>query len=273
MKLKIPPVQQETKTNSIIPVINSNIRDILTDVLNLQSEVISETNETNFKEILDKADIIIVECHTTQTFNGNRNKDFSRLSFEYQRLKLKYESYLLNKQINLVNEEYAEIKKQQENLKLSSTKLNNQISTIDQKNKELEEQQNNLKAESNNLIYNILGFIASFSVVSAAISAIDTMQNLSQIMLFMAFTVFILLTTLIGLNNFYRKNEKKKFLQDNYFLWKMMLAVIIMLFGYVGVENIIKNSDYILEMIGRGIGQTYVTYEKVTINNETQKNN
>ena len=123
-----------------------------------------------------------------------------------------------------------------------------------------------MNEESNNLIYNILGFIASFSVVSAAVSAIDEIKSLPQIMLFMAFTAFILITTLIGLNNFYKKHDKKTCLQDNYFLWKMLLVVIILLMGYMGLECIAKKSDYILETIGRGIGQT------INLNEESNKN-
>ena len=84
-------------------------------------------------------------------------------------------------------------------------------------------------------------------------------------MLFMAFTAFILITTLIALNNFYRKNDKKTCLQDNYFLWKMLIVVIFFLLDYpkeLKPFYIKTNSDYILETIGRGIGQTITIYEE-----------
>ena len=234
-RLRIPKLNEDVKTKNIIPILNDNIKEILSEVVNLQSEDINKTNEEEVKEVLNKSDMIIVECHTTETFIAGKNGDFARLMYEYQRLKLKYESHQLNGQITFIKEEHELIKEEQE---------------------EIKKQQSNLKDESSNLVYNILGFIASFSIVSAAVSAIQEIKSLSSIMLFMAFTAFILLTTLIGLNNFYRKNEKKIKLQDNYFLWKMMLFVIIVLIIYSGIEYVKNNLEYILEHIGRGIGQT-----------------
>lgn len=133
---------------------------------------------------------------------------------------------------------------------------------------EIKKQQNKIKEENNNLVYNILGFIASFSVVSASVSAIEKMNSLSNIMLFMAFTAFILLTTLIGLNNFYRNNEKNNILQDNYFLWKMMIGMIIILFIYCGIEYTKDNLEYILNCVGEGIGRTVTIEQEYSQNNE-----
>ena len=232
IKLQLPNIDQEPK-NTVIPIINDNIKSILNEILNLYTKDIDEITEKEFKEILDKADMLIVECHNSKTFRVNKNENFSRLIYEYQRLNLKYEAYKFTKQLDFVAKEHCEIKKQQDTL----------------------------KDENNNLVYNILGFIASFSVVSAAVSAINKMETISSVMVFMAFIAFILLTTLIALNNFYRNNYPKNKLQNNYFLWKMLIFVIILLIGYSGIQYIQNNLDYICENIGKGIGQT-ITIEK-----------
>lgn len=224
-QLKIPSAVNE---NNTISLINDNIKDILSEVLNFQLNTINKDNENKLKELLNTSDLLIVECHNTQTFKISRNNNFSKLVYEYQRLKLKYETYTINKQIEIVTEKYNDIE-----------------------NKQLE-----IKNETNNLVYNILGFIASFSIVSAAVSAIIQIKSITDILLFMAFSVLLLLTTLIGLHNFYKNsNNKKKGLQNNYFLWKMMVVVIILLICYKGAMCIKENQEEILKNIGRGIGE------------------
>lgn len=230
MKLKLPNnVEQNPKNDDIILEINANIKEILKEILNMQSEIIGDKNERYVKEILGKADLIILECHTTEKFKINKNEKFARLVYEYQRLNLKYESYQLNKQINAINREYNDIRKSQDEI----------------------------KSENNNLVYTILGFMASFSIVSAAVTAISDIKKTSGIILFMAFTTFILITTLIGLNNFYKNNNSRKNkLQDNYFLWKVMVIVIFLIVGARAIEYIKCNKDNIFESIGKGIGYT-----------------
>lgn len=238
-KLKLPQLEQSQKQNNVILEINDNIAVILNEILNIQIEIINQKNEYEIKQILNKADMIILECHTTNEFKISRNTDFSRLVYEYQRLKLRYESYQINHQINMIHEDYNRIKTQQEEIEVNA----------------------------NNLVYNILGFIASFSIVSAAVSVISEIEKMSNIVLFMAFTAFILLTTLIGLNNFYKNNYySKRRLNDNYFLWKAMIIVIVGILAYQGLEYIIQNKDHIFEKIGEGIGKTINMIEQNTDN-------
>lgn len=231
-QLKIPKIINSTNTISLI---NDNIKDILSEVFKYQLDTINNENENKLKEVLNTADLLIVECHNTQAFKISRNNNFSKLVYEYQRLKLKYETYLINKQLKLVEGKYIEI----------------------------ERQQVEIKNETNNLVYNILGFIASFSIVSAGVAAIIEVKNISNILLFMAFSILLLLTTLIGLNNFYKNNnDKKKGLQNNYFLWKMMFVIIIFLILYKGVIYIKENQEEICKNIGRGIGEILQKNEK-----------
>lgn len=214
MKLKLP---NELKTTNIILEINANIKDILSEILKMQSEIITDRNENEIKELLGKADLLITECHTTSKFKTGKNEKFNRLVYEYQRLNLKYESYQLNQQINNVNKEYLEIKDNQEKI----------------------------KNETNNLVYNILGFIASFSIVSAVVGVISQINGIINIMIFMSFTILLLLTTLIALNNFYGNNKSKNILQNNYFLWIIVAIIIIVLIIVSIITTSINNKGRI----------------------------
>ncbi len=137
-----------------------------------------------------------------------------------------------------------------------SKHIGDQFEELNNKQNEIADRFSKIKEEMGNLVYNILGFIASFSIVSAAVVAIINIKSISGILLFMAYSVFLLLTTLIGLHNFYKNDNKpKNILQNNYALWKMMIVVIVLLVIYRGVTYVKENQDFIFESIGRGIGQ------------------
>lgn len=87
MKLKLPKVEeQSTETTSTILEMNANIKAILGEIIKMQSEVITDKNEKEIKEIIGKADLIITECHSTRKFQIQKNAKFNRLVYEYQRL-------------------------------------------------------------------------------------------------------------------------------------------------------------------------------------------
>lgn len=224
MKLKKISNQKQVTKSESIEELNNNIIALLDEILRVQSQIINE----EVSEILEKVDLLITECHTDKRFKTIKSEKYNRLVYEYQSLKLKYESYKINEQIKKVENNYKEIRGKQEQI----------------------------KNETNNLVYNILGFIASFSIVSAAVAAITQVNGIANILLFMAFSILLLLTTLIGLHNFYKNNNSdKKWLQNNYFLWKMMVIVIVLLVGYKGIIFIKENKQEIFESIGRGIGK------------------
>lgn len=206
MKLKsLGEVQSNSKKNSEILEINANIRQILNEISNIQSKEISE----KAKDVLVRADMIILECHATKEFDTNKNGTFNRLLYEYQKLSLKYETFNVEKEIAEVNK------------------------TL----KDVETKQEEYEKQSNNLVYTILSFIASFSIISASVTAISGIEGTLNQMLFIVFIAFILVTTLIALDNFYksrRKTDNK--LQDNYFLWKLLGVVMIVLFIICGVN-------------------------------------
>ena len=98
------------------------------------------------------------------------------------------------------------------------------------------------RLKSNNLVYNLLGFLTAFSIVSAVIETITRINGIINIMIFMAFTILILLTTLIALHNYYEnRNKRENILQNNYFLW-IIIAVILLglIIIYVLKNNLIN---------------------------------
>ena len=130
-------------------------------------------------------------------------------------------------------------------------------------------QYNKSEEKSNNLVYNLLGFLASFSIVSAAVGAIENVNGTLNIMIVIAFAVFLLLTTLIGLHNFYKSDNKRESkLQDNYFLWKATGIIIVILMILSGINYIKNNKQKIFDYLDKKIES--VIEKKV--NNKLEEN-
>lgn len=85
------------------------------EIIKMQSEVITDKNEKEIKEIIGKADLIITECHSTRKFQIQKNAKFNRLVYEYQRLNLKYESYQISKKIKKTMNRAAMLEKESAN--------------------------------------------------------------------------------------------------------------------------------------------------------------
>lgn len=226
LKLKSTLPTIDKIISSEITDANQNINEQLKKIIKCQSEKITPENEGKIKEILNMSESIITDCHTLPEFKQSKNKNFGRLVYEWQRLSARYSEY---------------------KTETSMDKFIHKLYDFDQK-------VNSVQTETGNLVYNILGFIASFSVVSAAVTAIDKMNSIVDVALFMCFTVFLLLITLIGLNNFYKNNNgSKRKLQDNYFLLKIVTLVLVVLFICKGIKYIDTNKELIFQNIGMGI--------------------
>ena len=154
-------------------------------------------------------------------------------------------------------------------MKLETYKITEKMKELDFKSKEIAERQNEEEERNNNLIYNLLGFLTAFSIVSGVVGVVANIKGTVQVMIFMAFTIFILLTTLIGLHNFYENNNKRETkLQDNYFLWKAALIVLIALVIVLIIKGIHNNKENILNYLDSKIEN--VIEEKV--NNKLREN-
>lgn len=227
MKINIPKHLENVQNTSILNT-NENIKEQLGEILEIQSEVINQSNIKKVEEVLSKCSLLLSECHELDTFKPTINNDFQRLTYEYQTLKNKYENYMLD----------------------------DKLQCVDIKIKVLEKKQEKLNTENNNLVYNILGFMASFSIVSAAVTAIVNIKSTIDIIIYMTFLSFILILTLIALNNFYKnRNYFKTKLQNNYFICKILLVFLIIFMICRGAIFIKENLNIIFEAIGRGIGQ------------------
>lgn len=146
--------------------IGANINQQLNKLIEFRSYLIDESIAKELKEELDKASSMIEDVHTM----GNTNiKNFNRLQFEYNSLNLALQKYEIENEIEILS-------------KISS-KINKDLIILEEKQKDLQEKQKQLEIQynkseekSNNLVYNLLGFLASFSIVSAAVGAIENVN-------------------------------------------------------------------------------------------------
>ncbi len=239
--------------------IGANINQQLNKLIEFRSYLIDESIAKELKEELDKASSMIEDVHTM----GNTNiKNFNRLQFEYNSLNLALQKYEIENEIEILS-------------KISS-KINKDLIILEEKQKDLQEKQKQLEIQynkseekSNNLVYNLLGFLASFSIVSAAVGAIENVNGTLNIMIVIAFAVFLLLTTLIGLHNFYKSDNKRESkLQDNYFLWKATGIIIVILMILSGINYIKNNKQKIFDYLDKKIES--VIEKKV--NNKLEEN-
>lgn len=242
-EIKIPDIHQsapnksQKNKNNNIEEYKKSIKSQYDELMSFQDMEITKENKDNLEKLIFATEDLLNNCMNDQLYSGNRDQYFVNLIFICHKLSLRIETYKIEEKIK---------------------RLDNKNTIINKNQERLEKKQIKSEEQSNNLVYNILGFIASFSIVSASVAAIDKMNTIENIMLFMAFTAFILLTTLIGLNNFYKCNysNKKISLKNNKFLWLMMFFIIIILLGYKGITYIKYNQNAIFESIGRGIGQS-----------------
>ena len=237
---KIPSIQIPlTQTNENNPVfdLDKTIREQIEQIAIIQNKGIKNVTSKEVENLLAMVDSLIVECNTTHNFHFNKNENIIELLYKYQRLSLEYETYKIEQKMN----------------------------QVEATSKKLEQRQEKFAQESHNLVYTILSFIASFSIVSAAVTAISGIKDIKYICLFMIFIVFILLTTLIGLDNFYRgEKQNNKFLKNNYFIWTMLLVIIIIFLIAIFISDIwSKNKEKFIMNIENKVTEYIEEQEKL----------
>ena len=241
-------VQNKIGTVTVIRKLIKAIKEQLKELDKIENTEINSENYEQIDGILIATDSLINDCYSANEFTCNKNDSFLKLIYLYQRISIRLETQKLQEVIKQVELKNEELKKQQN---------------------ELDIQYNESEEKNNNLVYNLLGFLASFSIVSAAVAAIEKVNGTLNIMIVIAFAVFLLLTTLIGLHNFYKgDNKRESKLQDNYFLWKATGIIIVILMILSGINCIKNNKDKIFNYLDKKIEN--VIEEK--INNKLEEN-
>ena len=233
--------EKEQQRKQRIEELKSSIRTQYDEIYKNQELDITNKNKKEIEDLILATQDLIDNCIKDVYYSGNKDELFVNLIYICHKLDLKLETYKITEKMN----------------------------KLDSKSREIIKRQNDAEERNNNLVYNLLGFLASFSIVSAAVGAIENVNGTLNIMLVIAFAVFLLLTTLIGLHNFYKKDNKRESkLQDNYFLWKATGIIIVILMILSGINCIKDNKDKIFNYLDKKIES--VIEEKV--NNKLEEN-
>ncbi len=227
-KIQVPekPTKKEENSKKInstnkLEDIKKSVKLQYDEIILFQDVPITKENEENLENIILATQDLISNCINNKAYLGNRDENFGNLTFVWQEISLKLQTYKLEEKIK---------------------ELDNKNQIINKNQKELEKKQTQAEERNNNLVYNLLGFLTAFSIVSSVVGTIQNIEGTINIMLFIAFTILILLTTLIALHNFYKSdNRRETKLQDNYFLWKTVFGTIIILCVILGIQKIKDN--------------------------------
>lgn len=245
-KISISGNEQEISIDII-----ANIKEEVNKLTELQNELINADNLEEIKDELMKASSIIEEIHSMEYTNV---RNFGKLQFVYNTLKLAVQKYEIEQEMEILNQVSKQISRDILIVEEKLKDIQNKQAELNNKSIELEKQTEKAEERNNNLVYNLLGFLTAFSIVSAVVGVIENIQGVVNIMLFMAFTILILLTTLIGLHNFYENNnERKNKLQDNYFLWKVTGVIIVILVIILGFQYVSNNKEKIFNYLDNKI--------------------
>ena len=223
IQITVPEIKKPSNTtkDNIVKELREEVRLQYEEIYKIQYNDINDNNKQFVEDLILATEDLINNCMKDSIYAGNRDENFLNATFICNKLSLKLETYKLTNKIYELNEKNMKLEKKQ-------LSISNQIEQTEEK--------------SNNLIFNILGFIASFSIVSAAVTGIGNIKGTINIVLFIAFSILMLITTLIGLDNFYKPSKSEKnLLKNNYFLWVVLFIIII----FIIIFSFIKNNWYI----------------------------
>ena len=239
--IKSPKANKGIQKQEHIDTLKDIIKTQYDEVCRNQDIEITEKNKKEIEDLILATQDLINNCINDNYYSGNRDDKFVSLIYICHKLDLKLETYKLTTKINELNDTSNEIIKRQ----------------------------NKTEEQNNNLVYNLLGFLTAFSIVSAVVGVIANINGTINIMLFMAFTILLLLTTLIGLHNFYENNNKRETkLQDNYFLWQVVATIIIVLVLVLGIKTVNDNKENIFNYLDTKIEKVIEEKTMKKISNE-----
>lgn len=235
--IKVPQLKKKNQVGAL----RTSVKKQYNEVYKNLDVKITDNNRREIEDLILATQDLLDNCINDSGYSGKKDETFINLIYICHKLDLKFESY----------------------------KLTEKMRELELKSEEITKRQNDAEEKSNNLVYNLLGFLTAFSLVSGVVGVVSNIQGVVQIMIFMVFTTIILLTTLIGLHNFYENNNNRKNkLQDNYFLWKIAVFVLIGLVITLCAKTILDNKENIFNYIDSKIEK--VIEEKV--NNKLEEN-
>ncbi len=233
------PKKQKNKER--IKELRNSIKTQYDEIYKSQDLEITGQNQKKIEDLILATQDLIDNCIKDKGYSGNKDEVFVNLIYVCHKLDLKLETY----------------------------KISGKINELDLKSKDIIKRQNDAEERNNNLVYNLLGFLTAFSIVSAVVGVVSNINGTINIMIFMAFTILLLLTTLIGLHNFYENNNKRENkLQDNYFLWKVVAAIMVLLVIISAIKTLKENKENIFNYMDNKIEN--VIEQK--LNNKVQEN-
>ncbi len=203
LKIELPSlVNAEGKT--IIKELQHNV-DIQLELLQdrLNQNVLVDLEDIN--KILEDTKSIIYDCYSTPNFNTNIYRNFSVLSFEYQRLSLKFETASAEEKIQ---------------------ELDNRTNQFDEK---IENFENDLK----NHLGTLVGLFLTFTLIPTAITGI-TMINGKFILPFVATLILfgMLMIVFIYILNHVKINK------NACVVISIMIAIVVLLWCIACFSNI-----------------------------------
>lgn len=229
MKITVPEIKKSSNTtnDNRVKELREEVKLQYEEIFKIQYDDIDDRNKQSIEDLILATEDLINNCMKDSIYAGNRDENFLNAVFICNKLSLKLETYKLTHKIE---------------------ELNNKNSELESKQTIISEKLEQAEEKSNNLVFNILGFIASFSIVSAAVTAIGNINGIINIVLFMAFSILMLITTLIGLDNFYKpKKSEKNLLRNNYFLWIVLFMIIVSIVVFCLIKDNKCKEDNIVE--------------------------
>lgn len=211
-KDKIPSIHmyESAEDKCMEADISKTIEKLVEKIAEIERIGIEKFSSEEIEKLLAMTDSLLTDWDVSQSFTFSRNENILKLIYMHQKLSLKYESYRVEKNLKEI------------------------------KNKQMKIAQDNEKImqESHGLVYTILGFIVSFSLISASVETIKGIKSVEYVCIFIIFMLMLEVVALIALNNFYRnKGQDCRWLQSNHFILAVLFIILLIFLVIVFVKN------------------------------------
>lgn len=147
----------------------ANIREEVDKLSELKNKLIDQDNLEEIKDELTKASSIIEEIHSMEYTNV---KYFSKLQFVYNSLNLATQKYEIEQEMEILSQVSRQINRDITIVEEKMKDIQKKQKELDDKSVKLEQQTEKAEERNNNLVYNLLGFLTAFSIVSGVVGVV-----------------------------------------------------------------------------------------------------